>query len=220
MYLIIVGSGRTGKHVIQSAIDDGHEVVVIEKDKETAQRATSTYDCLVINADASSLETLKEARAEEADALIATTNDDSVNLLVTMLGRDIGIKKLVSSVTNEEHIRLFKELGVSTVESPFRLNGQFLYRAVQKSSVKDFMDLGDGVEIIEFMISPHAQAVNKAIKETPIPKECRVVAIKRDDKLIIPQGSTIIQKGDVAIVLKRQGYFKQLVEIFGEGEHG
>lgn len=218
MHLIIIGAGRTGKHVIQSAIEDGHEVVVIEVNKEVAEKTASSYDCLVINADASSLDTLREAGSDKADALIATTNDDSVNLLVIMLGRELGIKKLVSSVTNEDHIRLFKELGVNTVESPFRLNGKFLYRAVQKSSIKDFMDLGDGVEIVEFLVNENAQAVGKAIKDNPIPRESRVIAIKRDEKMLIPTGSTVVEKGDVTVILTKQGFLKSLIELFGEGK--
>lgn len=216
MHLIIVGAGRTGKPVIESAIKDGHEVVVIENDKELAEKVAAIYDCLVINADASSLDTLREAGAEDADSLIATTNDDSVNLLVIMLGRELGIKKLVSSVTNEDHIKLFKELGVNTVESPFRLNGQFLYRAAQTSSIKDFMDLGDGVEIVEFVVHEKAPAAGKAIKDTSLPRESRVVAIKRDNKMIIPQGSTVIMAGDVALVLTMRGFLQTLIKIFDE----
>lgn len=220
MYLIIIGSGRTGKHVIQSAIDDGHEVVVIENNETVAQWAASHFDCLVINDEGSSLDVLKEAGADKADALIATTNDDAVNLLITMLGRDLGIEKLVSSVTNEDHIRLFKELGVNTVENPFRLNGQFLYRAVQQTSVKDFMDLGDGVEIIEFVVSHDAIGVGRSIKDISVelgfPKESHVVGIKRDHKLIIPHGSTVIEAGDIVLVLTLQGSLKPLLKIFGE----
>lgn len=218
MHIIIIGAGRTGKHVIQSAIEDGHEVVVIEADKDVAERAASSYDCIVINADASSLDTLRQAGSDEADALIATTSDDSVNLLVIMLGRELGIKKLVSSVTDEDHIRLFKELGVNTVESPFRLNGKFLYRAVQKSSINDFMDLGHGVEIVEFHVNETAKVVGKAIKDTPIPRESRVIAIKRDEKVIVPQGSTVVEKGDVAVILTKQGLLRPLIELFGEDQ--
>lgn len=218
MYIIIIGSGRTGKHVIQSAIKDRHEVVVVESDPKVAKWAATNYDCLVIHADASSLETLKEAGAEKAEALITTTNDDAVNLLIIMMGKELGIKKLVSSVTNEDHIPLFEHMGVDTVESPYRLNGQYLYRTVQRPSVKDFMDLGDGVEIVEMIVNNNAKAIGKSIKdiysEKSIAKENHIVGIKRNDKLIVPHGSTTIEGNDLVLVLTTHGFSKSLMEAF------
>lgn len=218
MHLIIVGAGRTGRHVIQSAINDNHDVFVIEKDEKTANQIASGYDCMVINADASSMDALKEAKAEKADALIATTNDDAVNMLVILLGKELGVKRLISSVTNEDHIRLFEQMGIDTVESPFRLNGQFLYRAVQRPSVKDFLDLGGGIEIIEFTVNKNSPIEGKLIKELKkldlLPKDARFIVIKRYNDLIIPDGETMVLAGDLVAVLSRHGITEGLVNLF------
>ncbi|MBK7873621.1 MAG: TrkA family potassium uptake protein [Saprospiraceae bacterium] len=138
MHIIIVGSGRTGKHVIESAINDRQDVYVIEKNKEAADWVATHYDCIVINADATNIETLREAKADRADAIIVTTNDDAVNSLVILLAKQLGVNRLVSSVNNEDHISVFENLGIDTVESPYRLNGRYLYRAVQGANVKEF----------------------------------------------------------------------------------
>ncbi|MCB0519345.1 MAG: TrkA family potassium uptake protein [Lewinellaceae bacterium] len=218
MHLIIVGAGRTGKHVIQEATKDGHDVVVIEKEEKVAGWAATHYDCMVIQADASSMDALKEAKAEKADALIATTNDDAVNMLVIMLGKELGIKRLISSVTDEGHIRLFEQMGVDTVESPFRLNGQYLYRAVQRPSVKDFLDLGGGAEIIELTVKKNSPIAGKLIKqlhkENLLPKDARIVAVKRKTDIIIPEGDTALLEGDLVAVLSKQGATEELVHVF------
>ena len=140
MHIIIIGSGRTGKHVIEAAVKDNHDVFVIEKNKEIADWVASHFDCVVIHADATSIEALKEANAEKADAIIVTTNDDAVNSLVILLAKQLGVNRLVSSVNNEEHLSVFEQLGTDTVESPYRLNGRYLYRAVQGPNVKEFLD--------------------------------------------------------------------------------
>ena len=218
MYLIVIGAGRTGKHVIESAIKDGHEVVVLEKDKDKAQWASANLDCLVINADACSVEKLKESGIEKADAMIATTNDDAVNLLVMMLGKELGVKRLISSVTDDEHLKLFDELGIATIGNPFRLNGQFLYRTLQRPGVKDFMDLGNGAEIIEISVNDGAPIINKNLREINenklLPKESLVVAIKRKKHLIVPDGTTQILAGDLVTLFTREGVTKDLLKKF------
>lgn len=221
MYLIIVGAGRTGKHVIQEAIKDRHEVVVIEKEEKVADWAASHFDCLVIQADASSLDALKQAQIDKADALIATTNDDAVNMLVIMLGRELGVKRLISTVSDEDHIPLFERMGVDTVENPHRLNGRFLYRAVKRPSVKDFLDLGGGAEIIDLTVGIGTSADGILIKDLHkrklLPKDTRIVAIRRKSDIIIPEGETRIAGGDLIVLLSRQGATDGLLHIFKQG---
>lgn len=218
MYLIVIGAGRTGKHVIESAIKDGHEVVVLEKDEVKAQWASANLDCLVINADACSVEKLKESGTEKAEAMIATTNDDAVNLLVMMLGKELGVKRLISSVTDDEHLKLFDELGIATIGNPFRLNGQFLYRTLQRPGVKDFMDLGNGAEIVEISVNEGAPIIGKDLREINdsnlLPKESLVVAIKRKNDLIVPDGTSKIYAGDLVTLFTRVGVTKDLLSKF------
>jgi trk system potassium uptake protein TrkA len=218
MYVVIVGAGRTGRHVIQSAVNDDQEVLVFEKDESRAQWVSANMDCFVSNADASSLEKLKDAEVNQADAMIATTNDDAVNLMVMMLGKELGVKRLISSVTDDEHLSLFDELGISTVGNPFRLNGQFLYRTLQRPGVKDFMDLGNGAEIIEISVNEGAPLIHKDLQQinekSLLPKESLVVAIKRKEKLIVPDGNTEIHAGDLVTLFTREGVTRKLLNQF------
>jgi trk system potassium uptake protein TrkA len=218
MHILIIGAGKTGKHVIQSSVEDKHDVYVIEKDPHVAASISTKFDCMVINADATNIETLKEAKAEKADAIIVTTNDDAVNMLVILLAQQLGIKRLVSSVNNEDHFPVFEKLGIDTVESPYRLNGRFLYRAIQGPSVKEFLELGDGVEIVELIVSPKSIVSNKFIKELNktrmLPKDTRIIVIKRDDQIIIPEGETQILAGDVIAALSLKENVPDLANLF------
>jgi trk system potassium uptake protein len=218
MNLIIVGSGRTGKYVIEAAVKDGHDVFVIEKDKTIADLVATHYDCIVINADATSVESLKEAKAEKADAIIVTTNDDAINSLVILLAKQLGVKKLISSVNNDEHLTVFEHLGTDTVENPYRLNGRYLYRAVQGSNVKEYLDLGDGYEILEMDVQKFSVVANKLIKELNkeriLPNETRIVLMKRNNKIIIPVGETQILENDVVVVLSLKKKINEVSKLF------
>ncbi len=219
MHLIIVGSGRTGKHVIQSAIDDHQDVYVIEKNKELANWVATKFDCVVINGDATSFEILKEAKAESADAIIVTTNDDSVNALVILLAKQMGIKRLVSSVNNDDLLPVFGHLNIDTVENPYRLNGKYLYRAVQGPNVKEFLDLGDGFELLELVVEKNSCVANKFIKdlnrEKILPKDSSFILVKRNNQIIIPEGETRIFINDIVVVLSKKNNVGAVSKIFG-----
>jgi len=219
MHIIIIGSGRTGKHVIE-AVKDNHDVFVIDKNKETADWVASHFDCVVIHADATSIEALKEANAEKADAIIVTTNDDAVNSLVILLAKQLGVNRLVSSVNNEEHLSVFEQLGTDTVESPYRLNGRYLYRAVQGPNVKEFLDLGDGYELLEMQVEKDSKIADKLIKELNkqriLPSDSRIILIKRNDQIIVPEGETRIEILDIVVVLSQRSKVTEVSNLFGK----
>lgn len=218
MYIIVVGAGRTGSKVIELATQDDHEVVVIERDTELAEEVSSTYDCMVINADAASKEILLEAGIEEADALISTTESDSVNLMISMLGKQYGVENLVSSMNDPQHMELFGDLGVNIVESPHELNGQYLYRAVQRPKIQDFMEIAGEAEIFEVTVDEGAPvaglSLSDADREDLLPEETIIVAIVRDGELLIPRGGTDFQAGDTVTVFARNGATDRVTDAF------
>ena len=218
MYVIIIGAGRTGSTVIDLATQDDHEVVVVERDTALAEEVSATYDCMVINADAASKEILLEAGIEEADALISTTESDSVNLMITMFGQQYGVETLVSSINDPAHMELFEDLGVNIVESPHRLNGQYLYRAVQHPEIQDFMTIAGDAEIFEATVDSDAPidgcSLIEADKQGLLPEETVVVAIVRDGDLLIPDGKSEIRAGDVVTIFARNGATDRITDAF------
>ena len=218
MYVIIVGAGRTGRTVIDLATQDDHEVVVIERDTDLAEEVSASYDCMVINEDAASKEILLEAGVEVADALISTTPIDSVNLMVTMFGKQYGVETLVSSINDPAHIELFEDLGVNIVESPHQLNGQYLYRAVQHPEIQDFMPIAGEAEIFEATVDEDAPidglSLIDADDENLLPEETIIVAIVRDGELLIPRGETEIQAADIVTIFARNGATNRITDAF------
>ncbi|MFB6347431.1 MAG: TrkA family potassium uptake protein [bacterium] len=218
MYIVIIGAGRTGSSVIELANRDNQDVVVVERDPEIAEEISTTYDCMVINADATSKEILLEAGIEEADALISTTDDESVNLMVSMLGKQYDVETIVSSIENPDHIELFRDLGVSVVESPHRLNGRYLYRAVKRPEIEDLMDITGPAEIFELTVDDNAPIAGhnlvEAYDEGLIGDDTIVVAVRHDGELTIPDGQTVIESGASVTVLARSGATDRVIDPF------
>ena len=218
MYTIVVGAGRTGNKVIELATKDGNEVVVIEHDQGLAEEVGATYDCMVINANTVSKESMLEAGIQKADALISATENDSVNLMTSMLGKQYGVETLVSSINDPEHMELFGDLGVSTVESPHELSGQYLYRAVQRPAIRDFMEIGGGGEIFELMVEEGTPIAGVSLvdadSEGSLSQEIIIVAIVRDGDSHIPRGELDIQAGDTVTIFAKNGASDNITDAF------
>lgn len=127
MYLIIVGAGPEGSSLIKLALKDGHKVAIIEKDEKRAQAVLQKYDVQVFHANIAQGGILDEANADQADALIATTGDDSANLMTMFLGKERGIKKLISMINDRQHQAMFERLGVQVLVDPEVIIAQHLY---------------------------------------------------------------------------------------------
>lgn len=222
MYLIVVGAGDIGSSLLDIAIRDENEVVVIEKDRERADYAAGEFDCLVLNDDATSLEALEDAGADRADAVISTTDEDAINIMVLLLAQDLDIPSLVSVVHNPDHMNVFRRIGANVIENPQRLIAEYLFRAVQRPSVKDFMRLAGGAEVFEITVTKEAPIAETTLKEADaeglFDEETLVVALQRDDEVITPRGDTEIRTGDLVTVFSRKGITPEIMRVFtGEG---
>jgi len=223
MYLVIVGAGDIGTPLLEIATTGGNEVVAIERDEGRAERASRQYDCLVINDDATTKETLQDAGAERADALISTTDQDATNVMVCLLAQELDVPNIVSVVHNPEHMNLFKQIGVNTMQNPQRLIAEYLYRAVERPSIVDFMRIGEEAEVFEISVGPDAPIAGKTLREANgaglLGKGTLIVAIERDGdgEPIAPRGDTRIEAGDLLTVYSSEGATSEVTDIFGHG---
>ncbi|MFP8952713.1 potassium channel family protein [Natrialbaceae archaeon A-arb3/5] len=200
MYLVIIGAGSIGSNLIDLAVRDGNDVVVIESDDERANEIASQYDCLVLNADATKNGTLRDADVNRADAVISTTNIDAVNIMVMLLAQEHDVPNLVSVVHDPENLPVFEKIGVTLIENPQRLIADYLYHSVRYPGVSDFIELDDDTELVELTVTDDApmngQPLETANDSGTLPEGCLVVALKRDDEIRAPRGETTIRAGD------------------------
>ncbi|WP_415380430.1 potassium channel family protein [Halosimplex sp. TS25] len=224
MYLIIVGAGDIGSPLIEIATRSGYEVVVIEKDDVRADEVASEYDCIVLNSDATIKETLLEAGAERADGIITTTDQDATNVMISLLAQELDIPAIVSVVHNPEHMNLFRQIGVSTMENPQRLIAESLFRSVERPSIIDYMRVGDVAEVLEITVAEDAPIAGltliEADEEELLDEDTLVVAIEREgaDRPITPRGKTRIEHGDLLTVYSGSGATPEVTDVFGHYE--
>jgi len=201
MYIIIVGAGGIGGKLVEFALKDKHNVVVIEKDQEKCENMARRYDVAVINADATQEETLKEAEIKKAGALVATTGDDAINLMVVSLAKNMKVPMLISVVNKEEAKPMFMEKEVNMVKNPDELMAEYLYKSLKHPTVDDFMHVGENAEMFTLPLSMKSKLSGKNIKKVKLPKKCLIVAIEREGEFIIPTEEVEIYPGDKITIL-------------------
>lgn len=218
MHIIVIGGGRTGRAFIERATENAHEVVVVEKDRERAQRLSADFDCLVINADAASREIMDEAGLDRADAVVATTRDDSVNLMVSLMATQASVGWVVSTIDDEDHLDMFDDLGVDAVESPQRLAGRHLYDRIVRPKVRDSIKVSGDVEVLDVEVSQGSDVAGRPLSELVsagiLGDQSIIAAVIRNEDVIVPKGSTTLEPGDLVTLLSRTDTATDITESF------
>jgi len=201
MYMIIVGAGSVGSGVITLAAADKNEVVVIESDADRAKEVSREYDVVVLDADATVSETLREAGADRADALIVTTSDDAVNLMVVSMAAELGIPAVVSVVNEKDHAPFFRRLGATVMQNPEEVVAALLYNTACRPRVRDFVVLPEDCELFRLELKAKSPLVNRTvsqcIKEERIPATLRIVGFSREGKRALAEAETKLKEGDL-----------------------
>lgn len=183
--------------------DDGHDVVIIEKDRETCEWLSSSTRALVINGDACDYRFQREARVEKADVFAAVTGDDDDNLVACQLAKiSFGVARTVARVNNPKNERIFNLMGISAISSTTVIG----HLIEEETTVGDIITLhmlkrGE-VAIVEVDVpETGARSIGKAVKELDLPDGCVLVSILRGEEVIIPRGDMVIKSGDSIIAV-------------------
>lgn len=226
MYLIIVGAGDIGLPLIELAINAGDDVVVIEQDRERADRVADEFDCLVLHADATIMDTLDDAGASDADGIISTTERDAANVMISLLAKEFDIPSILTVVDNTQHMDLFQRIGVNVMENPEEFIAEHLYRSVSRPAIVDYLRIGEQAEVFEIEVAEGAPieglTLEEAANQGVLPDKVLVVALERqgEDPPIIPQGTTLIKVGDMLTVYSAFGADPEITGLFGHHYHG
>ncbi|MEA3457846.1 MAG: NAD-binding protein [Candidatus Thermoplasmatota archaeon] len=215
MYIIIIGAGGIGRWLTEILLKSGnHDVVVIDKDQKRCEEIAQKYNVSAINADTTQDEALDESEIDKADVLVATTDEDAVNLMVVSLAKNKGVKHLVSVVNQKESIPLYMEKGVKMVRSPNFVMAQHFYKAITHPTVEDYMDVGEHAEIFRLPIDSNSKLSGKNIMQIGLPKKSLIVSIERGNKFIIPTDDVTMFPGDRVTVLARKDQVDKIAKLF------
>lgn len=204
MRVAIAGAGNVGKFVARDLVERGHEVILIEQDKELIARESPKIPCTWIHADACEPFDLQGIGLDSCDVMVAATGDDEDNLVVALLAKqEFGIPRVLARVNHPNNQWLFNQSwGIDVAVSPPQLLTGLVEEAVTVGDLVRLLRLEQGkVTLVEFTLAEGSPAAGKVVGELALPADCALVAIVRNDHVIVPRDETPLMAGDELLAL-------------------
>jgi len=204
MYIIIIGGGRLGYYLARALLDEGHEVLIIEKNASFCEIINEEMGSICVRGDGCEAATLADVGTGRADMLVAATGDDEDNLVACQVAKyKFNVPRTIARIRNPQNESIFKKLGVDVTVSATTIILEAIEKEVPTHPLTHLLTLSDkGLEIVEVRIPSNSAIIGKLVKEIPLPKGSKLaLVIPRARKPRIPTSSTVIREGDQVIAL-------------------
>lgn len=213
--VIIIGGGEVGFALASSLDQSGINVKLIEKDPKRCEvLAERLQKTIVINGDGTDKDLLIEENISNADYLVAITGDEESNVLISLLGKGLGVKKTITRINKLGYIPLVFAIGLDTIVSGRLSAVRAILQYIRKGKIISVAPLkGEHAEAIEAEALKTSEIVNKPLSKVRFPKGAIVGAIVRGDEIIIPKGDSIILENDRLIIFALQNVIPQLEKL-------
>ena len=217
--ILIIGGGNIGLTLAKllEVNFDGARIKIIEKNKERAEQiATELTSSIVICGDALDDEILKEANIEEAETILALTNDDEDNIMISVLAEKYSPSKRTIAIVNKPNYSLLqKSLNIDDLVDPRMTTVSRIMEHVHKGTIETVYSLLDGeYEFIEAEILEKSELLNKSIKDSNLPEHIRIGAVLRKGKVVIPRSDFVFEKDDLVVFLAKREHLNEVENIF------
>tara|TARA_B100000315_G_scaffold57651_1_gene52044 strand:+ start:1429 stop:2802 length:1374 start_codon:yes stop_codon:yes gene_type:complete len=217
--ILIIGGGNIGFNLaknIEQSFDEAR-IKIIEKNKSRAEFiANELNNTLVINGDGLDEDILTEVNLEEVETVIALTNDDEDNLMVSVLVEKFSRDKRTMALINKPNYSLLQtSLKIDDMIDPRMTTVSSILKHVHKGTIETAYTILNGeCEVIEAEIIETSELINKELKNSNLPDEIRIGAVLRKDEIIIPRSSFVFQKEDIVVLLAKRDQLPVVENLF------
>lgn len=198
MYILIGGGGQVGYYLAKGLLQQGHEVLLLEKDPRRVRQLTEELGSAVTRGDACEASVLSDVGADRADLVIAVTGDDEDNLVICQISKArFHVSRTIARVNNPRNDDLFNELGIDVTVSPTRTILHMIEAEIPHHTIVPLLTLSRaGLGLVELTVPPDSPASGRPLRELKLPSSVNVALIVRGDENITPSGDTVIQPED------------------------
>ena len=217
--ILIIGGGNIGFNLaknIEQSLDDAR-LKIIEKDKSRAEFiANDLNNSIVINGNGLDEDVLNEANLEDVETVLALTNDDEDNLMVSVLVEKFSKNKRTMALINKPNYSLLQSsLKIDDLIDPRMNTVSSILKHVHKGTIENAYSILNGeYEVIEAEIIESSELVNKELKNSNLPDDIRIGSIIRGDEIILPSSKYVFQKKDIVILLSKRDQLPTVENMF------
>jgi len=198
MYVIVVGAGKVGWNIARELLEKGHEVTLIENDRERYQTVEQELEHNIQYGDASELWVLERAGVQRADMVIAVTGDDEDNMLICQVAKEkYLVDRIIARVNNPRNREHFELLGIRPVVSATDLIIRLIEHEVPEYGLVHLLDLPEQhLEIIEMLLPEGSPATGQRVGDLTLPDGTLLISVLRGSEGLIPNADTVLEPGD------------------------
>ncbi len=223
--ILIIGGGNIGFNLAKNIEDtlEGLRVKIVEKDKLRSEYlANELNNTIVINGNGLDEEVLSEANLDEAETVLALTNDDEDNLMVSVLvekfakdQKDIEDKRTMALINKPNYSLLQSSLKIDDLIDPRMNTVSSILKHIHKGTIENAYTISNGeYEVIEAEIIESSELINKELKNSNLPEEIKIGAVLRNKKVIIPKSDFVFQKDDQIILIVKKDTIGVVENLF------
>jgi trk system potassium uptake protein TrkA len=196
--VLVIGGGETGSALADTLANTRLHVKIVEKDSDRCNSLSENLEkAIVINGDGTDKDLLREENIGGMDFMVALTGDEENNVLMSLLSKELGVKKIITRISKLSYIPLVSAIGINTVVSPRLSAVRAILQYIRRGKVISVAPLkGEQAEAIEVEALETSAIVDKPIYKIKFPKGALVGAIIRGREIIIPTGNTVIESKD------------------------
>lgn len=208
MYIVIVGGGKVGFYLAKGLIDEGHEVLIIERDRNDPHRSEDIAEELgsevVLRGDGCEAATQAEAGVARADILIAVTGEDEDNLVACQVAKNcFNVPRAIARINNPKNEAIFKLLGIDTTVSATSVILAYIEQELPTHHLVPLLTLrGGGLEMVDVRIPERSPAVGKALRDLSLP-ESAIVSLVVDSSGVarLPTADMVLHAEDELVAV-------------------
>lgn len=204
MYIIVIGGGRLGYYLLKALLDEGHEVLVLEKNATICRTIINELGSVCVRGDGCEAATLADAGTGRADMLVAVTGDDEDNLVACQVAKHkFNVPSTIARIRNPNNETIFKKLGVDVTVSATNIIIEAIEQEVPTHPLTHLLTLRDkGLEIVNIKIADESASVGKTVEELSLPEGSKLaLIIPREHSPRVPTAHSVLEAGDQIIAL-------------------
>lgn len=200
--VMVLGGGKIGYYLTKKLTALGINVKLIERNKERCKYLSEQLDSgLIIHGDGTEINLLEEENLASMDAFIGVTGYDEENLLMTLMAKQAGVKKVIAKVSRPNYVHIIEKLGIDVALNPVNITASDILKFIRGGRVVSVsLLLGGQAEVTEVIASENLSIIGKPIAKLGLPKGIIIGAIVHQGKVIIPTGESVIQPNDRLVI--------------------
>jgi trk system potassium uptake protein TrkA len=203
MYVIVVGGGKVGYYLTRTLVAEGHEVTLVEQDRDRGARLTTEFGEVIVHGDGCEVRVMEDAGMARADCVVAVTGHDEDNIIICQMAqRYFGAPRQIARVNNPENEEIFHLLGITETVASTRIIYSLIDQEVETGESLLLTAIKRGkMVVLAVDLKLDSPAAGKMVRDILLPSDCVLAAIIREDHVYLPSGTTELEPNDTIIAV-------------------